>query len=800
MSELKIAFHGAAGTVTGSKHLLTYDGTRVLMDAGLFQGRKKLRLKNWKPPAFDPKSVDRMLLSHTHIDHVGFLPRLVQLGLRAPVYCTPAAHDLMELMLLDSAKIQEEDARYANKKKFSRHEPALPLYTTQDAEQTLELRRSQPYGEWLELAPGLRARFLNAGHILGASFIELRAEVEKPGGGSRELRIVFSGDIGRFEVPLHLDPEPMPECDALIIESTYGNRLHTTTPVTDQISQPFRDTLGRGGTILIPAFAVGRSQQITLLLRRMMKAGQIPEVPIHINSPMAVNATAIYTRHLNPRNIDPEVFDDGRMQLFPDNVHFHRTTRESKALNTLKGPRIIVSASGMLTAGRVLHHLAQLGGDRRNLVVLVGYQAEGTRGRSLQDGARSVKIHGRHVAMKCKVLVIHGFSGHGDRDELLRWVGSAEKPPKAAFIVHGEPVPAQAMATALGERFGTRAFVPVLDQEFDVLKVLAELEAPAAAEAPAVPAAPSAVEQPAAEAAAPAAEEAKAEAEAEPEDLTAAEGVRRLLQSPTYRRADHDLDFLQRDEVRSARLQLEFLKPELALLDKEVEGTIVVFGGSRVVAPGAAKKRCDAARRALEAEPGNGELAAELARAEQRLRQSRYYRLARELGRIVGRAGGPGDHRLVTVTGGGPGIMEAANRGADDVGAASIGLNITLPHEQTPNPYISPELCFQFRYFALRKMHFLMRARAVVFFPGGYGTLDELFETLCLVQTRTIEPLPLVLVGESHWRRLIHFEHLVEEGLISPHDVDLFSYAETAEEVWSQIHAWYEAAGQELLG
>ena len=797
MSELKIAFHGAAGTVTGSKHLLTHDGTRVLLDAGLFQGRKKLRLRNWEPPAFDPKSVDRMLLSHTHIDHVGFLPRLVKLGFDAPVYCTPAAHDLAELMLLDSAKIQEEDARYANKKKFSKHDPALPLYTTEDAERALELRRSQPYGEWLEVAPGLKARFRNAGHILGASFIELKAEVETPGGGTRELGIVFSGDIGRFEVPLHLDPEPMPECDVLILESTYGNRLHTTTPVADQIGQPFRDALGRGGIVLIPAFAVGRTQQITLLLRRMMQAGQIPEVPIHINSPMAVDATSIYTRHLNPRNIDPDVFRDGRMQLFPDNVQLHRSTRDSKGLTKLRGPRIIVSASGMLTAGRVLHHLAHLAGSRRNLVVLVGYQAEGTRGRSLLDGARSVKIHGRHVPIKCRVLSVHGFSGHGDREELLRWVGSAPRPPKLAFMVHGEPPSSQALAQALGERFGTRALIPALDQEFDVLKVLGEVEAAPPAVRPAPPA-----EAPPAEAPPPPAPaEAEAEAEKEPEDLAAAEGVRRLLQSPTYRRADRDPDFLQRDEVRASRLQLEFLKPELALLDKEVAGTIVVFGGSRVVAPGAARRRCEEACRALEAEPQNGELAAELARAEQRLRQSRYYRLARELGRLVGRAGGgPGDHRLLTVTGGGPGIMEAANRGAADVGAASIGLNITLPHEQMPNPYISPDLCFQFRYFALRKMHFLMRARAVVYFPGGYGTLDELFETLCLVQTRTIEPLPLVLVGESYWRELIDFDLLVSEGLISPHDVDLFDYAETAEEAWGHITGWYEKAGQELLG
>lgn len=430
----------------------------------------------------------------------------------------------------------------------------------------------------------------------------------------------------------------------------------------------------------------------------------------------------------------------------------------------------------------MLHHVSHLAGSRRNLIVLVGYQAHGTRARLLAEGAREIKIHGRQVPIRCKVLQVHGLSGHSDRDELLKWVGSAPRSPKLAFTVHGEPPSAEALAKHLEERFGIRTLIPELDQEFDVLAELAEAEARAAEAETLVMRAPPDLVEAAAEAApetppAPAGEPSAEEAPpAEVEDLAAAGRARRLLQSSSYRRADRDLDFLQRDEVRASRLQLEFLKPELALLDRGVDGTIVVFGGSRVISPRVAAARLAEARHAAEAEPGNEALAAEMAKAERRLRQSGYYEVARGLGRIVGRIDGPEGYRLLTVTGGGPGIMEAANRGAADVGAASIGLNITLPHEQAPSLYISPELCFQFRYFRPAQ-DALPDAR-----PGGgvlprrgYGTLDELFETLCLVQTRTIEPLPLVLVGRSHWQKLVDFDYLADEGLIGAHDTELFA-------------------------
>ncbi|UCF66300.1 MAG: MBL fold metallo-hydrolase [Acidobacteriota bacterium] len=467
---LSLAFHGAARTVTGSKFLLRAGGERILIDAGLFQGLKELRLLNWDEPRFEPRSIDHVLLTHTHIDHIGYLPRLVKLGLRAPVHCTLAARQLAELMLMDSAKIQEEDARFSNKKGFSRHKPALPLYTSKDARRALKMIRKQRYQRWVPLdrSGRLRAMFRNAGHILGSSFIEIRV----PSRG-RELRIVFSGDVGRFDIPLHVDPRPLVDCDVLIIESTYGDREHTTTSVLEQIREPFRRTLSEGGTVLIPAFAVGRSQQITWILRLLMREEKLPEVPIHIDSPMAINATRIYSRFLDKRNLDPEVYEDGRLRLFPDNVTFHRSVQESKRLNDMRGPRIIISASGMLTGGRVLHHLQRLGPDRRNLIMLVGYQAEGTRARDLLEGRDEIKMHGRFVPVRATVISVQGLSGHADRSELLRWVGSASRRPKTAFVVHGEPDSADSFARELRERFAISAIIPNLGDEFDLVELLA---------------------------------------------------------------------------------------------------------------------------------------------------------------------------------------------------------------------------------------------------------------------------------------------------------------------------------------
>jgi metallo-beta-lactamase family protein len=456
-----LSFHGAAGTVTGSRFLLETAGARVLVDAGLFQGLKELRLRNWERPAFDPAAIDHVLLTHAHIDHSGYLPRLVREGLDCPVHCTAATRELAALLLADSARLQEEDADYANETGYSRHHPALPLYTLRDAEAAFLLMRPVRYREWIALGDGVRARFLNVGHILGAAMAEVRVAH-----GDAERCIVFSGDVGRYGVPLHSDPDPLPACDALVIESTYGDREHRHEPVEAQIGEATRAALAAGGTVLVPAFAVGRAQLVTLSLRRLIEAGQLPAVPIHVDSPMAVDATRTYADHARDLSLDEDLLADGRSRLFPAGVRFHRTIEESKSLNRMPGPRIIVSASGMLAGGRVLHHLKRLLGDSRNLIMLVGYQAEGTRGRALLEGATSLRIHGEDFPVHARVVELAGLSAHADRTELLRWVGTAPRPPATVFVTHGEPAPARALADAIAAQTGARCIVPALGQSF----------------------------------------------------------------------------------------------------------------------------------------------------------------------------------------------------------------------------------------------------------------------------------------------------------------------------------------------
>lgn len=459
----QLSFHGGAGTVTGSRFLVEAKGSRFLVDAGMFQGLKKLREMNWKRSRFEPDALDFALLTHAHIDHSGYLPRLAQNGLRCPVYCTAATLDLAKLLLMDAAKIQEEDAAYANRKGFSKHKPALPLYTAADAQRAIELLTPVDYGEWISPGEGVRARFLNAGHILGAAMVEVHLRDHE-----RELKVVFSGDLGRYGAPLHSDPDPRPECDVLVIESTYGDREHRPTPMEDQIGEALIDCIERKGTVLIPSFAVGRSQLVTLILRELINAGKLPDVPIHIDSPMAVDATRIYSDHIRDSSLDESLVDDGRSRLFPKNVQFHRSVEESKALNRLPGPRIVISSSGMLTAGRVLHHLKRLLPDERNLVVLVGYQAVGTRGRAMMNGVETVRVHGQDVPVKAQFIPISGLSAHGDRNELLRWVRSAETAPKSIFITHGEPKSSKAFAQLLREEIGSRTFIPELLDGFDL--------------------------------------------------------------------------------------------------------------------------------------------------------------------------------------------------------------------------------------------------------------------------------------------------------------------------------------------
>jgi len=471
--QTRLTFHGAAGTVTGSRHLLEAAGRRVLVDCGLFQGLKKLRLLNWQPPGFEPGFLDHVILTHAHIDHTGWVPRLMQYGYRGPLHCTPPTAELAEIMLMDAAHLQEEDAAYANKRGYSKHHPAEPLYTTMDALTALKLLAPTPYDRWLELGPGVRARFGNAGHILGAAFVEIRLAHEhlehpprqdtvNPG----ETTLVFSGDLGRYGVPLHTDPDPRPACDVLVVESTYGNREHERESVLDQIREAFAATVRRRGTVLIPSFAVGRAQLIGLILRDLMRQGDLPEVPIHIDSPMAIDATLIYSRHLYDGNLDTDIVEDGRSRLFPRRVHLHRTVHESKQLNAMDGPRVIIASSGMMTGGRILHHLVRRLPNHNNLVLLTGYQAVGTRGRALQDGAATLRMHGQDVHVEAQVMTVEGLSSHADRTEILRWVASEPRPPRRIFVVHGEAESAAHLAERLRAATGADVAVPELKESF----------------------------------------------------------------------------------------------------------------------------------------------------------------------------------------------------------------------------------------------------------------------------------------------------------------------------------------------
>jgi metallo-beta-lactamase family protein len=458
-----LSFHGGAGTVTGSRFMVETGRSRFLVDAGLFQGLKKLREMNWAKLRFDPASLDFILLTHAHIDHAGFLPRLAQQGFRGPVRATGASLDLARLLLMDAAKIQEEDALFANRHGYSKHRPALPLYTSEDAERAIALIEPLNYGEWIEPADGVRASFRNAGHILGAAMIEVRLRMAEG-----EITIVFSGDVGRYDVPLHSDPDPLPECDVLVIEATYGDREHDPKPMGEQIREAVMTAIERRGTVLIPSFAVGRAQLVTLLLRRLIHGGELPEIPIHIDSPMAVDATRIYGQHLRDLSLDSAAEEDGFGRLVPRNIQFHRSVEDSKRLNQLPGPRIIISASGMLTSGRVLHHLKRLLPDERNLILLVGFQAAGTRGRAMIEGAKTVRVHGENVPVRARFVPIGGLSAHADRGELLRWVRSQPKPPKTIFVTHAEEKPSNAFARLLKSEIGARTIEPELGQRFDL--------------------------------------------------------------------------------------------------------------------------------------------------------------------------------------------------------------------------------------------------------------------------------------------------------------------------------------------
>ena len=450
---MKLSFLGAAGCVTGSKYLVEHEGTTVLVDCGLFQGYKNLRLLNWDPLPFNAAKLDAVVLSHAHLDHSGALPLLMQHGFRGPIYATPATTELCGLLLPDSGHLQEDDARFANRHKTSRHNPALPLYTEEDARAVLRLFKPLKVDHSITVG-SLKIKFRSSGHILGASSVELSTD-----NGS----VLFSGDVGRPDDLIIKAPVPLQHADYLVIESTYGDRLHDVNDNGITLADVITRTAARGGMVLVPSFAVGRAQNLLYEIYLLKKAGKIPDLPVFLDSPMAIDSLHIYTKYRNEHRLS---VDECKGMSAVSKIC--RTVDESRALDQLRYPAIIISASGMATGGRILHHLRSMASDHRNSVVFAGYQAAGTRGAKMLAGDQTVRIFGEDIAINAEVVSLPSMSAHADAGQLITWMKTLKKIPKHVFVTHGEPASADALRLRISRELGWDVSVPLLGQRVEI--------------------------------------------------------------------------------------------------------------------------------------------------------------------------------------------------------------------------------------------------------------------------------------------------------------------------------------------
>lgn len=457
---MKIRFWGATETVTGSKYCLESGGQKILVDCGLFQGLKDLRLRNWEPFPVSPADIDAVILTHAHLDHSGYIPKLVKDGFRGPIYCSDATYDLCKILLPDSGRIQEDDAERANRYAYSKHDPALALYTAEEAEESLAQFHPLPFAKTHAIKGGVFSFSLHrAGHILGAAFVRIDTD--------EKTSLLFSGDIGRSNDPIMKPPVDILPADYMVVESTYGDRLHDATDPADELESVINRTLARGGTLVIPAFAVGRAQSLLYYIYLLKEQNRIPRaVPVYLDSPMSVSATELLHKHGNDHRLSRDV-----CRGVCETATYVRTREQSKALNDKHNgvPKIIISASGMATGGRVLHHLTHYMGDRRNTVLLAGYQAAGTRGDRLARGETSIKIHGKFWDVQAEIVKMDSMSAHGDYQDILAWLrGASQHPPHRIFITHGEPEAARSLRDKITTELGWEAEVPSYNQCVEV--------------------------------------------------------------------------------------------------------------------------------------------------------------------------------------------------------------------------------------------------------------------------------------------------------------------------------------------
>lgn len=457
----RITFLGAAGTVTGSKYLVEIDNTRFLVDCGLFQGGRELRQRNWAPVALDLPKLDGILLTHAHIDHTGYLPRLVREGYAGPVYCTPPTKALLAYLLPDAGRLQEEEANFANRKGSSRHKPALPLFTEDDANRALKLLAEVPFGQTSRVLPSVELSYHRVGHILGAGFIRVEG-----GGGS----ILFSGDVGRKNIPILKDPEPILAADTVLLESTYGDRNHGPEAPLAAIERIAVETVSRKGVLLVPAFAVGRTQEILFYLRELQREKKIPaDLPIFVDSPMAVSASVLYRDFHSEHDMETQALEDAHESpIAGPSVRLMKSVEDSKSLNRVRGPAVIISASGMLSGGRILHHLANRLPDPSTTLLFVGYQAEETLGRQILDGAKTARIYGQEYPVLARVEQVPALSAHADQAELVEWFTKIPESPKTLYLVHGEDSARRALSEKIGQAMKVPMVLPALNDSAEL--------------------------------------------------------------------------------------------------------------------------------------------------------------------------------------------------------------------------------------------------------------------------------------------------------------------------------------------